>query len=194
MVSFGRRISQMARYTRTDWLEQGLDLLVRQGIEAVTIDAMCQLMKVTKGSFYHHFASQPVFLEALLQHWEEHYTTRFITESLAGATPMQQLRRLSVQVIEAHGSAEAVIRAWALTSPLARTYQERVDARRLAHLRDLWAQILKDETQAATVANLMYSIVIGSQSMLPPVTSEELTQIFRLLEHFFSAISKESSP
>jgi AcrR family transcriptional regulator len=184
----------MARTTRTDWLEQGLNLLVQQGIEAVTIDAMCQLMKVTKGSFYHHFESQPAFLEALLQHWEEHYTTRFITESLLGGTPMEQLRRLSAQVIEAHSASEAVIRAWALTSPLARAYQERVDARRLAHLRDLWMQIVQDEQRAATIANLMYSIVIGAQSMLPPITTEGLTQIFSLLEHFIAHISKENSP
>jgi len=184
----------MARTTRTDWLERGLNLLVQQGLSAVTIDAMCQLMTVTKGSFYHHFESQPAFLEALLQHWEEHYTTRFITESLVGGTPMEQLQRLSAQVIAAHGASEAVIRAWALTSPVARTYQERVDARRLAYLRDVWMQIVQDEQRAATIANLMYSIVIGAQSMLPPVTTEGLTQMFSLLEHFFIHISKENSP
>jgi AcrR family transcriptional regulator len=182
----------MARYTRTDWLEQGLNLLVQQGVSAVTIDVLCQIMKVTKGSFYHHFESQPAFLEALLQHWEEHYTTRFITESLAGETPTEQLQRLSTQVIEAHSSSEAVIRAWALTSPMARTYLERVDARRLAYLHEVWLQIVKDEQRAATIANLMYSIVIGAQSMLPPVTTEGLTQMFNLLEQFLSQISKEN--
>jgi AcrR family transcriptional regulator len=194
MVPFGRRISQMARTTRTDWLEQGLKLLVEQGVSVVTIDAMCQLMKVTKGSFYHHFESQPAFLEALLQHWEEHYTTRFITESQVGATPMEQLQRLSAQVIEAHNASEAVIRAWALTSPLARTYQERVDARRLGYLRDVWMQIVKDEQRAATIANTMYSILIGAQSMLPPITTEGLTQIFGLLGQFFTQMSEEDAP
>lgn len=184
----------MARRTRTDWIEQGLHLLTTQGIETVTIDAMCQLMNVTKGSFYHHFASQPAFLEALLQHWEEHYTTRFINESMAGATPIEQLQLLSEQVIASHGASETVIRAWALTSPLARTYQERVDARRLAYLRELWLQIVKDEQRADTMANLMYSIVIGAQAMLPPVTPEGLTQMFTLLGQFFTQMSQGDSP
>lgn len=184
----------MARTTRTDWLEQGLNLLVEQGVSAVTIDAMCRLMKVTKGSFYHHFESQPDFLEALLQHWEENYTTRFITESQVGETPTEQLQRLSAQVIEAHGASEVVIRAWALTSPLARAYQEQVDARRLAYLREVWMQIVKDEARAETIANLMYSIVIGAQSMLPPVTTEGLTQVFNLLQGFLSHTTQENSP
>lgn len=106
---------------------------------------------------------------------------------------MEQLQRLSAQVIEAHNTLEAIIRAWALTSPVARSYQERVDARRLAYLQEVWMQIVKDEQRAATIANTMYSIVIGAQSMLPPVTTEGLTQIFSLLGQFFTQTSHEES-
>ena len=48
----------MTRHKREDWLEQGLAVLVQAGVEALTIDGMCQRLGVTKGSFYYHFQNR----------------------------------------------------------------------------------------------------------------------------------------
>ena len=68
----------MARLKRTDLLEQGLQQLVEEGVDALTVDSICSLLGVTKGSFYHHFKNRQIFLEALLQFLEETYTSKFI--------------------------------------------------------------------------------------------------------------------
>lgn len=175
----------MARYGRKDWLEQGLHKLVAEGVEALTIETMCQQMGVTKGSFYHHFAHREAFLEALLQHWEEHYTSQFIAYSLEGAAPAEQLQRLIQLVVETHGTSETAIRAWAQHDPLARAYQERVDRRRLDFLYDRLLILTGDAARSQSLAQLLYVTLLGAQVMMPPLTSEELGRIYHLLNTAF---------
>ena len=109
------------RVQKNDWLERGLELLAREGLNTVTIEALCTLLGVTKGSFYHHFDHREAFLEALLSHWEEHYTRAFIAYSEQGKTPTAQLERLMKIVVRNHDDSEVAIRVWAQRDPLART-------------------------------------------------------------------------
>jgi AcrR family transcriptional regulator len=181
MVCFIYKGIFMTRYTRHDWLVNALDILGRNGVDAVTIDAMCQHLSVTKGSFYHHFQNHEAFLEALLQYWEERYTTEFIDISQATDDPLEQLNRLNKLVIETHNTSETSIRAWAKVDALARSYQEKVDQRRLEFLRTLHQRLGRTEQEAAVLANLVYAILIGAQEMIPPLTQEELQAIYALL-------------
>jgi len=171
----------MAHYHRNDWLEYGLTHLAEKGIEALTIDAMCSLLKVTKGSFYHHFTNREAYLEALLQHWEERFTKQFIEISQSGRTPQEQTAHLYRLVIETHGTSEVAIRSWAQVDPLAGTYQARVDQQRLDYLTQLQLALTGDETTAATMARMIYAILIGAQTIMPAYTREELAQVYDLL-------------
>ena len=40
---------------RQDWLNIGLQTLIEIGIEAVRVEPIAKLLKVTRGSFYWHF-------------------------------------------------------------------------------------------------------------------------------------------
>jgi AcrR family transcriptional regulator len=171
----------MSNLKRDDWLERGLAILVAEGQEVLTIDALCQRFGVTKGSFYHHFKNRQAFLEALLQFWEEKFTTQFIIASLEGETPLEQLARLQAQVISTYGTDEVVIRAWAQSDPLAREYQERVDQRRLSFLRELLTQVFDDPQIAAVMADLQYAILIGSAQILPALSANDLQAMYHLL-------------
>ena len=45
------------RLTREDWVLAALQVLLKEGIEAVQITALAQALNVTRGSFYWHFKS-----------------------------------------------------------------------------------------------------------------------------------------
>ncbi|MEL7235418.1 MAG: TetR/AcrR family transcriptional regulator, partial [Chloroflexota bacterium] len=167
--------------TREDWLAEGLTFLVREGVEAVTIDAMCNLLGVTKGSFYHHFKSRHAYLEALLQYWEDEYTGKFIAFSLEGETPVEQIQRLNGLVVETHDTSEVAIRAWAQTDPMAHEFQERVDQRRLDFLVELQVKLHGDAVLARTMAQMVYAILIGSAQMMPPASKTELARLYDLI-------------
>lgn len=181
----------MTRHKREDWLEQGLAVLVQAGVEALTIDGMCQRLGVTKGSFYHHFQNREAYLESLLQYWEDRYTSQFIAFSQTQERPAQQLRRLLTLVVETHGGEEASIRTWAKLSPMARAYQERVDQRRVAFLQQLLHSLGRSEEHSRLIANLLYVVLIGAQEIMPALSREDLQAVYTLLEATLGTLEED---
>lgn len=183
----------MSQLKISDWLEQGLALLATEGIEALTIDAMCQKLGVTKGSFYHHFKNRQAYLKAILEYWEEEYTSRFISYSQQGISKEEQIERLNQLVVKAFGGNEVYIRSWAQVDPLAREFQERVDQRRINYLYELHKNWLADEKEAYAMAQLTYSSLIGSQTIMPRLTKDEFKIMTQLLGHFILTRSKQEN-
>jgi AcrR family transcriptional regulator len=171
----------MTRTTRHDWLENGLHLLSQSGIDNLTIDSICAHLKVTKGSFYHHFTNREDFLSAILDYWEATFTQRFIALSQEGTTPAEQMQRLTQLVVESHGTDEVAIRTWAQVDPVARAVQKRVDQQRITYLEQLQAHFTADPHHAHLMAKMIYAILIGAQTVLPPYTRDELNQVYHLL-------------
>jgi len=184
----------MTQLSREDWLQHGLVTLAEDGVDALRIDALCKRLGVTKGSFYHHFKNHRAYLEAILQHWEDEYTSRFITISDEGATPIEKLDRLNEQVLESFGEHEVHIRTWALSDPLAREFQERVDTRRIAYLTDLYLELLRDEHQAQAMAHLAYTTLIGSASVIPPLTKQQFSDMMALVPPLIQILLREDEP
>ena len=184
----------MARLQREDWLEQGLITLAEQGVDALTIDAMCKLMTVTKGSFYHHFKNRETFLEAILAFWEDKYTQQFITVSQEGLNYQEKFERLHQLVIESYGTNEVNIRAWAQVDPLARKYQERVDQQRLNFLYELQQGLYENDALARTMAQLQYTTLIGSAQIIPALKQSDLENMYQLLAQLSIALQAKDKP
>ena len=181
----------MARLKREDWLEQGLMTLAEKGVDALTIDAMCQLLSVTKGSFYHHFQNRDAFLEAILSYWEDKFTKQFIEFSQEGLSTQEKIERLHQRVIESYGTYEVNIRAWAQLDLLARKFQERVDQQRLNFLYELQKEMLSDEKVARTMAQLQYATLIGSTGIIPHLEADDLENMYQLLARLSIAIQED---
>ena len=56
------------RDRRTQLIEEGRLLFLEKGYTATSIDQVCQKAGVTKGGFFHHFASKEEFAAAMLEH------------------------------------------------------------------------------------------------------------------------------
>ncbi len=57
---------------RAGLLQAGIELFRRKGYVAATVDDVCQAAGVTKGAFFHHFASKEALAEACLTAWGCH--------------------------------------------------------------------------------------------------------------------------
>ncbi len=55
--------------TRDKLLEAGVKLVREQGFTGTSVDQLCQAARVTKGAFFHHFASKEALGVALAHYW-----------------------------------------------------------------------------------------------------------------------------
>jgi AcrR family transcriptional regulator len=63
--------------TRSTLLDVALELFVRHGYEAVSVQSICDAAHVTKPTLYHHFGSKRGLLEALVADRFDSYLTAF---------------------------------------------------------------------------------------------------------------------
>lgn len=176
----------MARITRRDWIEEGFQVLVEDGDGGLTVDALCARLGRTKGSFYHHFAGRPGYVEALLEEWERQATDRLIETGHSEAPVEDRLRAVNRQASELRNARlERAIRGWAAREPLAATVQDRVDRRRLAFMEELCTERMGAVPGARLLARVFQLAFVGAQHLDPPLEGEELYRTFRFMDPLF---------
>lgn len=62
---------------RTRLLEAARDIIRERGFAATSVEQLCQAAAVTKGAFFHHFASKEALGVAAAQYWSETTTSFF---------------------------------------------------------------------------------------------------------------------
>ncbi len=175
----------MARKSKRDWFVAGMELLGEVGPNGITIDALCQKLSVTKGSFYHHFQNYDDFKTGFLLFYEEEGTLDVITSLADLPTAEAKLCRLLDTVVRATDTAvpEIQLRAWAIQDETVRAVQMRVDSRRREYVQTLCAEIGGDPTQATVMSNMLYAILIGAEQTIPAMLGDELRTLFEEFLH-----------
>ena len=178
--------SRSARLGQQDYFDVALDVLGKQGHEALTIAVLCELLDVSKGSFYHHFGGWPGFMEALLNYWEEVSTIEVAEMASRTEDPAQRYGFLRKMTTAINHDAEAAIRVWARSEPVAQAVQERVDKARIAVVADVIAQKLP-RPDARRLAELTHSLLVGTQMTSRPVAIKGFLNEVKLLDSIVEA-------
>ncbi len=166
----------MSPKTQEKWIATGLEILGTEGVSAITIDRMTEVLGVTKGSFYHHFKNIQHFKVKLLEAWEAD-STAIIHAIERSDTPVKVLLGLLGEFEKRSPLPEIAIRAWAVSNPVAREHMERLDALRIAFLTEVFSR-LRSGPRAETAARTFYCIIIGSLAVHPPFSMEVLSALF----------------
>ena len=178
---------------RERWLQAGCEALAEDGAAGLKIDRLTRRLGVTKGSFFHHFASASAYQTALLAHLEAAGVAQMEAweGELETADPRQVLSRMTAAVGSTtdgrwRADLEVALRAWSCTDPEVRATQDRIDRRRLAMLEAVWRRIEPDPARARISARLPFLLLVGaSMSAIDPV---ELQQVYELILPLVPAI------
>lgn len=159
-------IAAMAPPTRTPpdaWIQAGLRALAAGGPDTVKVDVLARSLGVTRGSFYGHFGSRPALLEAMLDTWEQAATTAVLDAVEArGGDARTKLRRAGGLTFgDDLLPVELALREWARRDPAVMERLRRVDNRRLAYLRELFAELCDTEEEVEARAVLAFSLAVG---------------------------------
>jgi AcrR family transcriptional regulator len=119
------------RLSADDWIEAGFAVLVDSGPNALRIDALCERLNVTKGSFYWHFTDMPAYRSALVEAWGTlGDRNRRPFENMPGVDPRERLDvMMRTLVAPQHWALERAMRVWALTDDEVRASVQRSDRR-----------------------------------------------------------------
>lgn len=176
----------MTRVSRDDWIEEGLRILADEGDGSLTVDALCERLNRSKGSFYHHFSGRTGYVTALLEAWERRATDRLIEAGRGDAPVEDRLRAVNRLASELRNARlERAIRGWGAREPLAARAQDRVDRRRLGFLEELCAERMGPGDAAIRLARVLQLVFVGAQHVEPPMEGPELYATFRFLDPLF---------
>lgn len=181
----------MKRLEKTDWINQGFEVLKTRGAAGLTINNLTRALGRTKGSFYHHFKNREDFLTSLLCQWEKKQTRDIIRASSRQQTfnhINQTLTALSHREVDP--KIEVAIRAWALRDPLAREYQARIDAQRVGFLRQMFSLIAGDTETSDYFAMIRYCFYIGSLQIIPGMDDDTYHQHLDCLTRMFERFAQ----
>lgn len=151
-----------SRLGRKAWLDAGLKVLAREGVDGVRITTLATALKVTKGSFYWHFRDRAEFLDALLDSWQASGTDAVMASVEArGGDARTRLRLLFAKSLESDGRLFLAIRGWASSDRKAAALLEKVVRRRIAYVEQLFLEMGFDAPEAAARARFAFQALIG---------------------------------
>jgi len=153
---------ERTRLSAADWEQAALDLIAKQGVGAVAVEALARQLGVTKGSFYWHFPNREALLKAALERWEKQDTDQVLGQVEPIADPrarLCELFRRTGREAKSHAVYSALLRA--LDHPIVQPVMARVSARRLDFLTLAYRQVGMSRSVAAHRARLAYAAYVG---------------------------------
>ena len=172
--------------TREHYFEAALDIIASQGVEAVTIAALCRRLEVTIGSFYHHFKGSKAFLQAFYAWWEAEHALHLVDQARSETDPLARLALLKKLAAGLPHGAEAAIRSWSRSHPDAGAAQTRVDEARVDVVHDTLRELGLPPGRARTLAVSAVSVLVGMQQMTRAEDAALLKKVFDELEIWLS--------
>ena len=107
--------------TRKDWLEAGQALLRTSGIGGLKLRALAAMLRISTGSFYHHFQDFDAYLGALASYYSgEQLQANLAAAKGASASPQGRIVA-AARMAQEQSLPQLIVamRAWARSDPRA---------------------------------------------------------------------------
>lgn len=166
--------------SRETWVRAATNLIAQEGVQAVAVEPLAQVLGVTKGSFYWHFKNRDELIRAALEAWEQDQSTDVVSRYSAIADPRRRLRVLLFAAFEdvENGKFFAALGV-SSEDPRVQPFLRRVTARRLAFGLEAFQALGLAETEARERALLAYAAYAGYFQLLrtTPEALEAVTDL-----------------
>ena len=184
-----RQRTEGPRLGRDDWLDAAFVAVVEGGFDKLRVLMIAKALRVTRGSFYWHFADHAELQNALLQRWRERQN--LIDAQLrpqAGGGAQADLEHV-LEAALAHVGAdlehmrfELALRGLGRRDADVAQLLAEVDAMRLSLFEAKFLGLTRDPKKAAELALLFYLAVVGCYQALarpgnPPQVKDYLKKL-----------------
>ena len=175
------------RVSKKQWLEEALKVLKSQDVTGVKVGVLANRLNTSRSGFYWHFKDRKDLLKALLNYWENEYTT--IATRIPGdleGSPEQRLLDLMLLIYDrklAH--YDLAMRSWAEHDEMAANAMARVINIRLGYVGSLFAEMGFKGNQLKMRTNLFVCYHSWEQTMLGYESDKKQKQEINLRHELF---------
>ena len=179
------------------WVKAAQALIIREGVSAVAVEPLAQVLGVTKGSFYWHFDNRDALIRAALADWEQDQSADVVARY--GGIPDPR-RRLRVLLFAAFEDVENGLFFAALAAsgedPRVGPFLRRATERRLAFGAEAFMALGFSKAEARQRALLAYTAYAGYFQLLrtTPRAVGEVTDLSGYVRHLADALVPGRSP
>jgi AcrR family transcriptional regulator len=156
--------------TAAKWIETAVALLIAEGIDAVRVDCIARRLRITRGSFYHHFKSHADLLRAVLEHYVQtnHANLVAMLPALQGA-PKDKLWTLwSATASREFRDYDWAVRMWGMRDARVAAVLQEIDRKRMEVMIGLFKELGFDDDEAWIRAALAYHGSLGDRAFFAP--------------------------
>jgi AcrR family transcriptional regulator len=167
--------------TRAALVDAGMALFGEEGLDAPSLDAICERAGFTRGAFYVHFRDRDDFLQAVMERFGSQFLDAVLVDDEGAAKPGAALTRTIARFVGAvaageyplmrqggvkpHQLLDACARSPAIRAQYIGLAEESVA--RLARIvrADQKAGTIRDDVDDRSIATLLLAAIIGAQTM-----------------------------
>jgi AcrR family transcriptional regulator len=155
----------MVKRVRSEWLELARETLIRDGIEAVSVQRLSRALRVTRGGFYGYFGNRAALLRRLREDWRQ-LNTRALRRIAArgrkdGLRQFHELVRMWVEDEGYRPEYDSAVRDWARRSSELARLVRRVDAERIRLIARIFRNLGYRPAEAHIRARITYYHQVG---------------------------------
>jgi AcrR family transcriptional regulator len=155
--------ARSGRLSVDDWIGAALEIMAADGIGGVKIQRLCDMLGVTKGSFYWHFKDLDAFLDAIAERWREGEGTirRRLDEAVRTDPKGALLDGVTAFVDTRLGRLERAMRDWSRSDDRARAAIKVADERTFDALVSGFETLGFERREADVRAKILFYAGVG---------------------------------
>ena len=133
----------MKRVSKAEWLQAALDILEKQGVEALRIANIAQQLSISKSGFYWHFKDRSDLQTQLIDMWEHESTSVGVDNPLMHQLPPKKRLEEMMNMILQHdlGRYDIAMLSWGKLDPAIATRVRKVFRHRLDYMRTTFQEL-----------------------------------------------------
>ena len=172
----------MAKTNKEDWLKLGMQLLSKHGEESIKIEKLCAKLKLTKGSFYHHYKNIEDYVLELMRYWQVTKTENIIYAANTETAFEKKVEKLNSIVVQEDHLVEIRIRAWGIRNSKVNEFIKLVDQKRMNYLKSLYLEKKYNDQNAESLAKVEYAAFVGMQQLFYDSPIDEKIKICEIFQ------------
>ena len=176
----------MKRLNKEKWLKTGLDILNKTSYTDIKIEYLCKRLKVTKGSFYHHFKNINDYYSKLFEYLfnkDRIDLDQFIEDI---ETPKERLNYINRQIIKNISKEKVSIRAWGSHNKAVKQQLDKGDVIRIEYFTKLYLDIGLDPKKASIIAKLNIALLVGICQLFYNGSKSEINELIPEINNLFN--------